>query len=168
MNRFVDASIKSELKVRPGAVKKTEIEDKLYSTNEGKIYVPWNYLKNMLTNAAKSIKIPNQGKATYSKLFGSSIEITPFELILSPQDYEQFTTSAVNPMTGGRMMVTRPMFRKWALELQIGFDEDDIPVSVMNEALDRGGKYVGIGDWRPETKGVYGKFIVAEFKQIKG
>ena len=36
----------------------------------------------------------------------------------------------------------------------------------MKNILDYGGQYVGIGDWRPEKKGKYGKFIVTSFKEV--
>ena len=44
--------------------------------------------------------------------------------------------------------------------------EDEIPEDVVHEALNRAGKYVGVGDWRPATKGIHGKFIVTEFKKL--
>ena len=42
-----------------------------------------------------------------------------------------------------------------------------LPTDVLKEVLDRAGKYWGIGDWRPGTKGIHGKFMVTEFKEVK-
>ena len=74
--------------------------------------------------------------------------------------------SAVNPMTKGRMMVTRPKFDEWKLEFNVKFNEDDIPIEVMKNIIDYAGQYVGIGDWRPDKKGQFGKFITTKFEEV--
>ena len=45
--------------------------------------------------------------------------------------------------------------------------EDEISPAVVKESLEIAGKYVGIGDWRPEKKGKFGKFQVTSFKEAK-
>jgi len=37
----------------------------------------------------------------------------------------------------------------------------------MKELLDIAGKVAGLGDWRPQKKGPYGKFMVTNFKEIE-
>lgn len=167
-NRFIQASIESKVKKRAGSVKESPVEDKLYTTENGKIYTPSTHIMGMLVNSGKNFKIQGKSKATYSKLMGSSVEVSPDAIVHKIQDWEPFTVSAVNPMTKGRVLVTRPMMKEWELEFRIKFNEDEIPVEVIKNILDYGGQYVGIGDWRPEKKGKYGKFIVTEFKEIEG
>jgi len=58
-------------------------------------------------------------------------------------------------------MVTRPMFKDWKLSFE-AVVLDDIPEEVFRNILDEAGRYVGIGDWRPAKKGMYGKFIVTK------
>jgi hypothetical protein len=164
-NRFVDASIDSEVKKRSGSAKSINIENKLYLSDDGKIYTPSTHINGMLINAGKNFRIQGKSKATYSKIIGSSVEINPDAIIHKIQKWIPFSISAVNPMTKGRMMVTRPMLENWNIEFQIKFP-DDIPVEVIKNILDFGGEYVGIGDWRPEKKGKYGKFIVERFEEI--
>jgi len=164
-NRFIEASIDSQVKKRSGALKKGNVEDKLYKTPDGKIYTPSTHISGMLINSAKSFKIQGKGKSTYSKLIGSTVEVEPDAIIHLHQNWEEFTVSTVNPMTKGRMMVTRPMMKKWELEFKIKAT-DDIPEEVIKNILDYGGQYVGIGDWRPDKKGKYGKFIVTDFHEV--
>ena len=165
-NRFVDASIDSEVKKRAGSAKKHDPEEKLYKLENGKIYTPSTHIMGMLVNAGKNFKIQGKQKSTYSKLIGSAVEVNPDVIEHKIQKWIPFSISAVNPMTRGRMMVVRPMMEKWRLGFTIKFNDNDIPIDVMKNILDFGGQYVGIGDWRPEKKGKYGKFIVTKFMEI--
>lgn len=163
-NRFIEASIASETKKRPGATKKKDIEDKLYKTPKGKIYTPSTHLRGALINASKQFKIKGKSRSTYSKLVGSSIEINPDTIVHKIQKWNDFSVSAVNPNTRGRVLVSRPKMDKWSLDFTLTFPENDIPIEVMKNILDYAGQYVGIGDWRPDKKGKYGKFMVTRFE----
>jgi hypothetical protein len=166
-NRFRDMQIEGKSKKRTGAMVESEIEDKLYKDDNGKVMLPSVYLKNCIVEASKQFKIVGKGKSTYSKLVASTIDISPFMIELDAGKYEVFRISAVNPMTRGRMMTERPRFNKWKAEFEIILNDSSVPISVMNEILEHAGKYVGIGDWRPQTKGMFGKFLISEFKQQK-
>lgn len=136
---------------------------KLYVNGE-EIYQPATHIERALIDAGKKIKVKGQGKATFSKLFGSMVsieeDIIPHQIV----DFETYKTLVVIPSTKGRVMRYRPMFRKWKLSFTINA-EDEIPKEAINESLQIAGKYVGIGDWRPEKKGKFGKFQVVKFEE---
>jgi len=163
-NRFRDTQIEGKSKKRTGAMAEFDIEDKLYQDEKGKTQLPAVYLKNCIVEASKQFKIVGKGKSTYSKLIASTIEINPFYIELKADKYEVFRISAVNPMTKGRMMIERPMYKKWNASFEIILNDEAVPTSVINEILEHAGKYVGVGDWRPEKKGMFGKFIITSFK----
>jgi len=161
MNRFIPEQL-VETKVRRGNAKEVSVEDKLYLTEDGKPYVPSAYIRNSLIEAGKAVKIKGKGKSTYSKLLGSSLIVQPDVIIInSSTGWKPFTATAVNPATRGRMTVTRPMFKDWKLEFEV-IMPDDINEEDFAKIFDEAGRYVGIGDWRPAKKGMYGKFIVAK------
>lgn len=137
---------------------------KLYVDSNGKIYQPATHIDRALIESGKKIKVKGQGKATYSKLFGSMVAVEEFEIVHKIQKYEIHKSLVVIPSTKGRVMRYRPMFKEWKLEFHITF-EDEIPAEVVKEALEIAGKYVGIGDWRPEKKGKFGKFQVTKFEE---
>ena len=165
MNRFMDKSIEGSSKKRTGAIMVEEIKDKLYLFDE-RPHLPAVYLRNAIVEASKQFKITGKGKSTYSKIVGSTVNVEP-EFTPINGDYIPFRIAAVNPMTKGRMMVTRPRFNKWALSFQIILNDDGVPTSVISEILEQAGKYVGVGDWRPEKKGMFGKFMITSFKEVK-
>lgn len=166
-NRFRDVQIEGKSKKRTGAMAELDIEDKLYLDEDKKVCLPAVYLKNCITEASKQFKIIGKGKSTYSKIVASTVDIEPFMIELKSGKYEIFRISAVNPMTRGRMMTERPKFNKWSAEFEIIVNDPAVPVNVINEILEHAGKYVGIGDWRPEKKGMFGKFMITSFKLQK-
>ena len=143
-------------------------ESKLYKNSEDKVYIPSTWLQGSLVNAGKQKKMMGKGsaKATYSKVVGSSVEINPFEILLNSK-WSVFSILAVNPTTKGRNILHRPQFNKWEVEFEVTFEESQIEVHVMKELLEIAGKFVGIGDWRPEKKGRFGKFQVTSWKEKK-
>jgi hypothetical protein len=164
INRFQDKAIDGDSKRRTGAIEKDDIHNKLYLF-DGKAHLPSTYLRSAIVEAAKQFKITGKGKSTYSKLAGSVIEVGPeFSPIVG--DWKEFRIAAVNPMTKGRMMVSRPRFDSWSVKFEITILDDSLPVGVLNEILQHAGNYVGVGDWRPDKKGMFGKFMLTSF-QVK-
>lgn len=166
INRFRDTQIEGKSKKRTGAITESDIEDKLYIT-DGKVFIPSVYIKNSIVEASKQFKIIGKGKSTYTKIVASTVDVNPFMIRLNSDKWEIFRISAVNPMTKGRMMTSRPKFNKWSAEFEILLNDPAVDSSTINEILDHAGKYVGVGDWRPEKKGMFGKFLISEFKVIK-
>ena len=162
MNRFRDAQIEGKSKKKTEE-KEQDIEDKLYLTEDGKPYIPSVYFWRAMIDAGKRMQIRGQKKATYSKLVGSVVEVNP-DVIELKGKYIPYRTSAVNPMTKGRMMVTRPMFTKWSCSFEINVAGDQISPETINTLLVEAGQTTGIGDWRPEKKGKFGKFMVTKFQ----
>lgn len=164
-NRFRDTAIEGKSKKRTGAMAETLIEDKLYLDENKNILLPSVYLRNCISESAKQFKIVGKGKSTYSKLISSTVNVEPFMINLKADKYEIFRISAVNPMTKGRMMTERPKFNEWEATFELILNDEAVPFEVINEVLEHGGKYVGLGDWRPEKKGMFGKFIITSFKK---
>lgn len=139
---------------------------KLYVDTEGKVYQPSHHIERAMIEGGKKIRVKGAGKSTYSKLFGSMVSIPVMEIGHAKQDYEVHKCLVVIPSTKGRVMRYRPMFREWVLKFVIEV-EDEIPGDVVKQVLEIAGQYVGIGDWRPEKKGKFGKFQVTSFHEVK-
>jgi hypothetical protein len=164
MNRFRDAQIEGKTKKHSGSAKEQNPEDKLY-LHDGVPHLPAVYLRNALIDAAKQFKLTGKGKSTWSKVFGSSLDVKPEMSAIEPAGWVVYRIAAVNPMTKGRMMVSRPRFDKWGATFDLELLDDSIPAEVVKEVIDHAGLHTGVGDWRPEKKGMFGKFIVTEFKE---
>ena len=163
-NRFREADIDKTIKKHTGTSGAKDPGRKLYLTSGDKVYTPSTHIHGALVDAAKNFQIVGKKRSTYSKLFGSSVIVEPDVIVHKKQKWETFSISAVNPSTRGRIMVHRPMMKEWELEFDILFNDEDIPLEVLKSILEWSGQYSGIGDWRPNKKGKYGKFIVTKFE----
>jgi len=139
---------------------------KLYKDADGVIYQPSEHIIRTLIDAGKKIRMKGAGKATYSKIFGSMVQVEPDTIPHLNQDFEIHKSLVVIPSTKGRIMRYRPKINKWGLKFSILFEEEIKPETI-KEALEIAGKYSGLGDWRPEKKGRFGKFQVVSFKEAK-
>ena len=144
---------------------KEHAEQSLYIDSKEQLFQPATHLEGALVEAGKSQAVIGKGKATYSKIMGYAVEINPFEIIHKKQKWEIF--SCLGVINRGRVLIHRPMLKDWEIEFEIIFDEEQIPASILKKCLERAGKYVGIGDWRPAKKGRFGKFQVIEWKELK-
>lgn len=68
------------------------------------------------------------------------------------------------PATKGRIMRHRPRFDDWGAKFQLEVDDDVLPLAVVHQLLNEGGQSVGIGDFRPEKRGPFGRFRVTRFE----
>ena len=57
-----------------------------------------------------------------------------------------------------RTLRRRPRFEKWAATFFIDTDPELVDQVMLQQWLDVGGRRIGIGDWRPQKSGHFGRF----------
>lgn len=142
----------------------SEVEKALYRSPEGEIYVPSAQIKGCLIEAGKNFKVAGKGKSNYSKLFGAFLIVEPDTIPMVNQEW--ITDARAVVIQRARIIRYRPKFMEWGLKFTLTIMEDEIPVETVKNALDHAGNYVGIGDFRPQKKGSFGRFIVTSFKEV--
>ena len=77
----------------------------------------------------------------------------------------QFTIPVV--VKGNRINRTRARFEPpWSCTATVDVDGELIDREQLLEWLDIAGRQVGLGDWRPEKSGEFGRFSVASFEEV--
>ena len=165
VNRFLDKQISEKAKKHSAESMDSPVSEKLYLLNN-KPYLPARYFEASLIEAGKQFKIAGKNRATYSKYLGATIRIDPEAILLAPNKYEVYSIAGVNPMTKGRIMIHRPRFEKWGCKFVIVCEEDNIEVDTVQRILEFAGRFVGVGDWRPDKKGRFGKYRIVQFKEV--
>lgn len=140
---------------------------RVHETKDGKVFIPAGAFKQTLVSGAryKGTQIPGQGKKTYTAKFQSAVIISS-DMVLdaTPDDMEGrwvFCTS--NGKRGGpgpRVWKCFPTLAKWKGILEIQILDEIIDEDVLRIHLEEAGKYIGVGTWRPENGGEYGRFEV--------
>lgn len=81
-------------------------------------------------------------------------ETTPWEVDSRP---------IVNPSTKRRQICHRPRFDRWSLLFTVNLDEEGISVPLLRDLIDDAGTKLGLGDYRPQRKGPFGRFKVTQW-----
>jgi hypothetical protein len=79
-------------------------------------------------------------------------------------DFEVDSRPVTIPATKGRIMRHRPRWDTWRASFALEIDETVLPVDLIHQLLEEGGRRVGIGDFRPEKGGPFGRFEVLTWK----
>lgn len=144
--------------------KENKVEDTIYMTSDGKIYQPSDSIKQALIEAGKAFK---KGKSNLSKTFASFVLVEPEAIIHSNQKWMTDRRAVVIPSTRGRVMRNRARIEKWKLKFEITIlDDSEIDEKTLHDALDYAGHYIGIGDYRPQKKGMFGRFITSSISKV--
>jgi len=143
---------------------KSEAEAALYKDDRGGIYQPASHIEGALANAGRSFKITGKRGATYGKLVGSTVEVWPDAIPHKQTAYEIDSRPVV--VQRARVIRYRPRFDEWELDFTIRLLDEQLAMKTIKEILDHAGLYVGIGDFRPQRGGKFGKFMVTRFEEV--
>lgn len=172
-NRFTDAaalsvsSRTSQVLQGQKPLPRQQAESKLYTDSKGRPVVPGVNLMRSIVNAGSFIKSGKSKLSTQrSSLVPAGVSVQEIELPIGPNGgmWEVDSRSVVIPSTGGRIMAHRPRFDDWRLSFTLDIDETLFSESLVRELVDIAGKRVGLGDFRPERKGPFGRFRVDSWK----
>jgi hypothetical protein len=111
-------------------------------------------------------KIEGQGNSTWTGKFGAGILLTePPRLNIDPATVKCLPVSVnADGKRGGGTRVTRrfPVMPQWETVFDVTIMDPMITEEIFREVLDTAGKFIGLGQFRPENWGHNGRFRVAE------
>lgn len=138
----------------------------MYTDETGTISIPQPNLFRCIIDAGKYHKVGRSKVTTQkSSLVPAAVEL---EGVMLPLDYERWdvdTRPIRIPATGGRVLRHRPSFEKWSLSFTVNLDTSMIAAQLLRDIVDSAGSNIGLGDFRPDTKGPFGKFVVTKWDE---
>jgi hypothetical protein len=141
----------------------------LYMDKDGEIPImPGQNLFRCLIDAGKFFKA-GKSKVTTLKtsLIPSCLSVNELVIpIKSPAPWQVDSRPVRIPATGGRIIRHRPMFQDWGLTFTLTLDEKIISPKLLRDIVDAAGSRIGLGDFRPDCKGMFGKFVVVSWEEI--
>ena len=138
-----------------------------YEDEKKRLYYPTTNIYACLIEAGKFHK---EGKVKVttarSSLIPAGVMIEcEFVYFKKPKDWEVDSRSVVVPSTGGRIVCHRPRLDEWSLEFTLTLDTKMFTPKFIRTLVDDAGCKVGLGDFRPARKGIYGRFVVTNWKE---
>lgn len=150
------------------AYEKRTWRNKSHIDEDGMIYIPPMAFKMSLDAAAKylSLQIPGKGKATYTKHFLSGVLVMD-KLVTDVRgdDCEgEWINANADGVRGSGKRVKRcfPLIPAWAGTQDFYILDDTIDRDTFAKVLKEAGALIGIGRFRPQNGGFYGRFSVGK------
>ena len=148
-------------------LRQLECQRSLYLDADGRPTVPEAALRALIEAAARKTKqgsLVREGLMIESVTFGYDVE-------RYGEDIEDLSTRAqfVAPVVVSRKRIlrTRAKFdRPWSVVGVADVDPELVDRQKLTAWLALGGCRVGLGDWRPQTSGHYGRFSVEELTEL--
>lgn len=180
MNRMTEAELeglrtkeKKKFKASPPADPREQAKPKAYLDQNGHPYLPCENYMACLIGAGMYIKLDGKRQMSTSKstLLPGFMALENAVLpLLDPKDgkpapWEVDIRKGTNPNGGEAVCLVRPRFDRWMFETSIMVDTDQINEKVIRELIDIAGARVGLGDFRPARKGIFGRFKVTRWER---
>lgn len=171
-NKFSDAASLKASSGRSSVMngeKETPLEvaaSRLYVGLDGEPMIPGMNVFRCIVEGGRFHKVGKKQVTTLkNSVLYACASINEIEIpIIHRQPWKVDTRAVRIPATGGRILAHRPMFDDWSLNFSIDFVEEMLGEKFLRDILDDAGKRVGLGDFRPDCKGPYGKFVVNFWK----
>ena len=148
-------------------LRELECQISLYLDTSGTATIPEAAIRACIETAARKMK---QGPQVREGLIVT--EIVSFDY-----DRERYGVTADElgktaqftvPVKVGQSRIerTRAKFDEWALTFRLDVDDELVDQEQLASWLDIAGRRIGLGDWRPEKSGTYGRFETVGIKPI--
>jgi len=138
---------------------------------EGNVFIPPMQFKESLATAAAFLqeKIKGKGSSTYTKHFKAGVLVTegPELSIKFPDDVKgEWLFLNADGKKNGTTRVWRcmPVVAHWTAEVTYYVIDETITKDVFEHTLIESGNFIGIGRFRPEKGGFYGRYKVNGIK----
>ena len=130
------------------------------------IIIPPMAIKKAIETAAAFLrmKVPGAGSTLYTKYFLGGILVTEGPKVgIKKQDVEgEWFFLDARGKKGGGSRVARcfPVIRKYKVQVEAFILNDQIPNDIFEKTLIESGNFIGIGRFRPEKGGFYGRYRI--------
>lgn len=151
-------------KEAPDAYEKRCWRHRLHTTSDGRVEIPQTAFENAIKEAAKRLQIPIPGKKMqmYTKSFEAGFSVLGGLVVnVKAEDVKGerlFVPSDGRPGGGKRVWKYFPRIDAWGGDITCMIYDDVITKDVFQRVVESAGLLVGIGRFRPQNRGFYGRF----------
>jgi hypothetical protein len=174
MDRFgeaAEASVASSnsrsIKVKENITPREAAEAAAYKTANGELYLPGVNLYSALI-AAGGFHKAGRAKITTAKtsLVPAGLWVITDQILLGTKECEVDSRPIVAQPSNYRIMKHRARLEKWSGDVVLEYDPEIFSESIIRLLVDDAGSKLGVGSFRPQRKGPFGRFVVTSWKQV--
>jgi hypothetical protein len=141
-------------------IARSQWEGLMYWSDEVGVYVPSQNIRATIVGGAKLNKLGMQVKR--GTIMGGHDHVPlsygkkkTIDQLWDDPAYRDVRSVVIS---SARVMAYRPKFENWSLEFSMTYDDTVLDVNQIKQACDNAGMFVGIGGFRPEKGGPFGRF----------
>lgn len=150
--------------------KKGDVEKYVYRNADGVLYAPSMWFRACIMGAKSGATGMKIGGKSAPGIFQASVFTVEKECpLFHPETGDPITEyeiheSVVNNQQKGRFVMYRPMIRNWACLVNFEVDTEILgDLSNLIAIFRRAGKVAGVGSWRVNKMGEFGRFTVEPY-----
>lgn len=136
-----------------------DYEEAKYLTTDGKPAIPVIAFKKAMIRASKSLGLKMIDARTSFFVLGKYSEQAGCEVLELTGQFSM-REDIVRVAKGGTDLRYRPQLNNWTATICIGYNNSQISFDQLVNMLNLAGYGIGVGDWRPEKDGSFGRFTV--------
>lgn len=176
-HRMDDATLQEWEKRRGTIIERDGLNDEperkaafhAYINANGNYFIPAEHFKQSFIKGGAFVKSKvGNSKKSMKNIVAGMWRIAEQELPLNKFD-EVDTRSAVNKNVKARIIVHRPKWNEWMAEFTLLIDDDvknGVTLDIIQSIIGYSGRYLGVGSYRPEHTGEFGRFEVESINEI--
>jgi hypothetical protein len=135
-----------------------------YTRSDGTCVFPSGNVLSGLIDAGRYYKVGKVQLTTLkSSILPAALSFKEYDAPIMPQHWD-IDARTIGLKNGGRIMIYRPIWFEWSLEYTLQVDTDVVSLPMARRLLDHLGNLIGIGSFRPQKKGPFGRFRVDKWE----
>lgn len=145
-----------------------QAEATAYSDPDLKLWVPSMWVKGAIQAIASDYKLPSSRKSVKS-VSGGSILFPEEKLYFNENYFLKDIEVDSRPVVihRARVMRHRARLELWSIKFNIEIDDSILDVENVHDILSDAGKRSGIGDYRPQKGGPFGRFQITHWSDLQ-
>ena len=149
-------------------IRELECQTSLWLDAQGAPTIPSAAIRANIERGARKLK---QGTQVREGLIVDSIDEFRYDKQKYGETLEELgkNTQYTVPVKVGQSRIerTRAKFDTWECDFTLEVDDELVDMDQLQEWLDIGGRRIGLGDWRPEKSGSFGRFELVNIAGIE-
>lgn len=128
--------------------------------------IPWVMFYQSFCSAGAAYKF--RGQKRMGGVMAATISCEQDRIPLNTSEFETYEEWVkIPPKTGAMVKIGRPRLQKWKVAFEMLVDDELYPVDKLKDIISDSGKLFGVGAWRPEKRGPYGKYRLMQFEVVE-
>jgi hypothetical protein len=140
-----------------------QAEAKAYRDESGVLAYPSQNIMACLLEAARGFSEKEAAAVPHA------VEVEGLSASFNAKDYAIDSRSVILRIEGNRQraMCYRPRLDNWRLTFILNIDHQQVKTVLVRQMIERAGKMIGLGDYRPQCKGPFGKFQLVDWNLLQ-